>query len=346
MSEFSKEVSGIDMASEKFDVCFKASRINQTAVIKGTKTFDNDNAGFNKYLMWCQKRSKTEDLIHIVEATGVYHENLCYFLFEHGQSISVQLPQKAKYFIKSLNIKTKTDKTDASALAEMGFSRRFELWKPLSSSFRNIRDLSRTLVRLKNAQTATKSQIHALNHAHQEERTAINLMGKLLSTQKEIIEECEIKILKLVDKDEALRKRIDRITKIKGIGTLTVVKLLAETDGFRNVKSIKSLVSYSGLDVAQNQSGKMKGKPRISKKGNAYIRAALYMPAMSAVQHDEKSKAFYERLNERLPKKRQSLVAVMRKLLITIYALWKNEEEYDVNHNWEKQRRGLSPVTG
>lgn len=130
-----------------------------------------------------------------------------------------------------------------------------------------------------------------------------------------------------------------------GIGTLTVVKLLAETDGFRNVKSIRSLVSYSGLDVAQNQSGKMKGKSRISKKGNAYIRAALYMPAMSAVRHDEKSKIFYERLNKKLPKKKQSLIAIMRKLLIIIYTLWNNGEDYNVNHEWQK-KRGLSPVTG
>lgn len=345
MNENSKEVSGIDMACDKFDVCFKVRKLNESTVIKGTKTFDNTKEGFKNYLLWYRKRAKGESLLHIVEATGIYHENLCYFLYDHGQRVSVQLPQKAKYFIKSLNIKTKTDKTDASALAEMGFSRPFETWKPLSAGFRNIRDLSRTLVRLKNSQTVTKSQIHALKHAHQEQKTAVDLMEKLLNSQKEIIEECESKILTLVNLDEELKTRIDKITQIKGIGTLTVVKLLAETDGFRNVKSIRSLVSYSGLDVTHNQSGKMKGKSRISKKGNAYIRAALYMPAMSAVRHDEKSKIFYERLNEKLPKKKQSLIAVMRKLLITIYTLWNNGEDYNVNHEWQK-KRGLSPVTG
>ncbi len=123
-----KQVSGIDMASKKFDVCFKEENDNGKNVVKGTKTFNNDIDGFKAYLLWANKRKKSNALVHIVEATGVYHENLCYFLFENGEKVSVQLAQKAKYFIKSLNIKTKTDKVDASSLAEMGLSRKLGLW--------------------------------------------------------------------------------------------------------------------------------------------------------------------------------------------------------------------------
>lgn len=341
-----KQVSGIDMASKKFDVCFKEKNDNGKNVVKGTKTFNNDIDGFAAYLLWANKRKKGNALVHIVEATGVYHENLCYFLFENGEKVSVQLAQKAKYFIKSLNIKTKTDKVDASSLAEMGLSRKLDLWEPISKDFKDIRDLSRTLVRLKKQKNVTTSQIHASKAAHKNHEASVAILEELLDKQKELIKVCGEEIDKLVSKDEELSQRIEKIAAIKGINQITVVKLIAETDGFRNVNSIRSLVSYAGLDAVHNESGQHKGETRISKKGNSYIRTALYMPAMSAVQHDPKSKRTYERLNERLPKKRQSLIAVMRKLLITIYTLWKNGDEYDPNHHWKKEKRDLSPVAG
>lgn len=346
MIEELRQVCGIDMASKKFDVCFKEQDLRGNIVIKGSKSFKNTLSGFKEYLSWINKRKKASDLLHVVEATGVYHENLCYFLNDKSEKISVQLAQKAKYFIRSLNIKTKTDKVDAAALAEMGMSRKLDLWEPLSKNFKDIRDLTRTLVKLKDHVVVVSCQIHALEASHSVEKESLSLLNNLLETQKKLIKSCEQSIFKLIEKDTDLNKRIEKITEIKGINKITVIKLLAETDGFRNVKSIRSLVSYAGLDVVQNQSGMQKGKSRISKKGNAYIRTALYMPAMSAIKHDPKSKELYNRLNQRLPKKKQSLIAVMRKLLITIYTLWNNRETYNPKHDWTKKRRDRSLVTG
>jgi len=334
------------MASKKFDVCFKQRDIEGNVAIKGTRTFKNTPGGFMEYLSWIDKRKKEDYLLHVVEATGVYHENLCYFLNDRSERISVQLAQKAKYFIKSLNIKTKTDKVDAAALADMGMSRKLDPWKPLSKNFRDIRDLTRTLVRLKEHVVVASSQIHALKASHSVREESLSLMTDLVKRQKELIDSCERCIFELIEEDPGLNERIAKITEIKGINKVTVVKLLAETDGFRNVKSIRSLVSYAGLDVVQDQSGMHRGRSRISKKGNAHIRTALYMPAMSAVRHDPKSRKIYERLNGKLPKKKQALIAVMRKLLITIYTLWKNNDTYDPEHDWTKKRRDLSLVTG
>lgn len=340
------QIVGVDMASKKFDTCFKELSAHGRISIKGTKSFENGPDGFARYLQWCHKRKKDCPLIHIMEATGVYHENLCYFLYSHTEQVSVQLAQKAKHFIKSLNIKTKTDKADAAALADMGFSRKLDLWQPISKDFKDIRDLSRTLFRLKNARTVAKSQLHAMEYAHGTLARARAIMERLVDKQDELIAECQKEILELVRKDGQLGDRIDRITQIKGIGTLTVVKLLAETDGFRNTKSIRSLVSYAGLDVVHNQSGAKTGRTRISKKGNPYIRAALYMPALSACRYDPRSKKTYQRLVERLPKKKQAVVAVMRKLLIIVYTMWKNGEDYEQDHQWEKKGRSLGPVAG
>ena len=97
-------------------------------------------------------------------------------------------------------------------------------------------------------------------------------------------------------------------------------------------KNIRQLVSYSGLDIVSKESGNHQGKTRISKKGNARIRAALYMPAMTASRHNKTLKVFYEHINQGRTIKKQGLIAVMRKLLILIYTLWKKEEAYVENY--------------
>jgi len=77
----------------------------------------------------------------------------------------------------------------------------------------------------------------------------------------------------------------------------------------------------SGSSIAQ--------KPRISKAGNRYLRAALYMPALVAVQHDPALRAFYQRLLDHGKAKLQALVAVMRKLLHAAWGMFRNDQPYD-----------------
>lgn len=335
MSKIVKQVVGIDIASKKFDVCFQQEDEFGKRTIKGSKTFSNNMEGFISYLEWFKKREKIDSLVHIMEATGIYHENLCYFLYEKGEKVSVQLAQKIKYFGKSIHQKTKTDKADAKLISLFGLSFSLEIWEPISEDFQAIKDLCRMLSQLKESKSAIQSQIHAFESKHGVYNEVLTIMNQVLEQQKKSIKECENEITKLVVKDKELHKRINRITAIKGVQMLTVVKLLAETDGFRRCSSIRKLVSYAGLDVVENQSGDKIGRTRISKKGNAHIRKALYMPALCASRFDAKMKPFYQRLTQKQNAKKQSVIAVMRKLLVIIYTLWKNEQEYIPNHQWK-----------
>jgi transposase len=82
------------------------------------------------------------------------------------------------------------------------------------------------------------------------------------------------------------------------------------------------------MDVKLRESGKWKGKSKISKKGNSRIRKALYMPAFSKIKYDKSSKQQYERLTEKKGIKMVAAVAVQRKLLGLMYTLWKKEETF------------------
>lgn len=334
MKKVIKQVVGIDVSSKHLDVCFMQESADGQRTIKGTKRFSNTYEGFRAYLSWCRKRKKACEMFHVMEATGVYHENLCYFLFEHQEKVSVQLAQKIKYFGKSLNQKTKTDKKDSTIIAKFGFSYPLALWAPLSGDFKDIRDLCRVLAQLKGSRAATKSRLSALESKHNTAKDAKQILKSLIKELDKKATQCEEKIMTLTKRDKDFYKKLTRICAIKGVGMLTVIKLLAETDGFRRFSGIRKLVSYAGLDVVEHQSGDKVGRTKISKKGNAYIREALYMPALSACHHNANLCSFYQRLQTRQNTNKQGVVAVMRKLLVLIYTLWKSEQEYEPNYVW------------
>ncbi len=151
----------------------------------------------------------------------------------------------------------------------------------------------------------------------------------------------EKQIQNLITKDALLKDKYDKISKIKGIGLLSFAVIVAETNGFELFENQKQLVSYSGYDVIENQSGTRTGKTRISKKGNSRIRRILHMPALTAVRYDEPTfKALYERVYQRTGIKMKGYVAVQKKLLCLIYALWKKDQAYNPNYAKENNTSG------
>jgi transposase len=140
-------------------------------------------------------------------------------------------------------------------------------------------------------------------------------------------------IKKHVASNDEVAEKVKKIAKIKGVGMLTLATLIAETNGFALFSTAPQLVSYAGYDVVENQSGNHNGKTRISKKGNSRMRRALHMPALSVVRWEQTPFLnLFERTLEKHKLKMKSYVAVQKKLLVVIYALWKKNEEYDNNY--------------
>ena len=133
--------------------------------------------------------------------------------------------------------------------------------------------------------------------------------------------------------EEQVNKTIKRISSITGVGKLTAATVLAETNGFELIRNKRQLGSYAGFDVREKQSGtSVKGKSRISKKGNKYLRKAMYMPALTAIRHDDRFKAIYARLVAKHGIKMKAAVAVQRKLLEMMYTIYKTGALYDRNY--------------
>lgn len=148
----------------------------------------------------------------------------------------------------------------------------------------------------------------AKNHLHAEQAEAEPNADTVARTKQQIVffnkQEKEIKaaISKLIKQDEELKKTISLSCSIPGVGILTAATVLAETNGFELVRNKRQLVSYAGLDIKEKQSGtSIKGKARISKKGNKHLRKAMHLPALAAIRHDEHFKAVFTRLVARQP---------------------------------------------
>ncbi len=80
-------------------MCFSVIDTEQQVTIKATHKFENNPKGFTLFLDWVKKHNKQPiPVVFLVEASGVYHEQLAWYLFEHNQSVSVILPNKAKRY--------------------------------------------------------------------------------------------------------------------------------------------------------------------------------------------------------------------------------------------------------
>lgn len=335
---------GLDISSKKINACLSVIDAAQKVSIKSSTTISNTIKGFEQLVLWLLKHYKNKEipLVICMEATGVYYENCALYLSEKGYKVSVILPNKAKKYFQSLGLKSKNDSIDAKGLAQMGAEQSLKLWHPLSKFFYTLRLFTRHHQKLQEQKTLLKNQLHALKYAMYRSKEVEKQLQKMVDLIDKQIEQVSSQIQLHLESNSEIIEKVNKIIAIKGIGTITVATLLAETNGFILFENAKQLVSYAGYDVIENQSGKHNGKTKISKKGNSHIRRCLFMPALSVVTHKQKPfLLLYKRTFEKHHIKMKSYVAVQKRLLTTIFALWKRNETFDENHNNKSEEQEL-----
>jgi len=331
MDKLFKQCIGIDISKDKFTACVSKHYISDRQNVSDVEEFENNKTGFNQFVRWSRKNlSKEIPALYLMEATGVYYESLAYHLHKLKEKIIVVLPNKAKYYARSLNIKTKNDIVDAKVLATMGCRQFFKcFWEAPKPIYMQLRTLTRFYSDLQKQKTVFNNHIESLKHSGEQVISVIKAYEKLSKEIEKSIEACLSDIEKLIKSDSELCGKIEKIGTIKGVGFITIVTIIAETKGFKLTTSRKQLASYAGLDVVERQSGIVSGKTKISKKGNSRIRAALYFPAVAASVHNKELREDYLRIVEKNPKyKKIGVTALQRKLLLLIYTLWKNGETF------------------
>lgn len=343
--EITKVIYGIDISSESFTVSHGVLYQNTESKVSYTRTFNNNENGFKSFIKFTVSLEKKyisgnqTQLWFLMESTGVYYENLAYFLNNLGFNVSVVLANKMKNFSRTLTTKSKTDKIDSQTITTYGIEKQLQKWESPSADMKRLKELTREVNDLNKLINMSKNKLHAKHHSYKADASVIKRIKEHIKFLKKHIVQIKKEIGQLVKENKVFCEKIKNISVIKGVKTFTIASVVAETDEFKLIKNKRQLVSYAGLDIIQDQSGKSEKKTKLSKKGNSHIRKALYMPALSSIKHEKKLKLQYERQCKRYnwKDKKRAVMAVMRKLLILIYTLWKNDSVYDPEY-YKKER--------
>jgi len=338
MEKMVKQCVGIDCSKDELVVCFSQLTSEWNVKDKSTRIFSNTLTGFKQLVKWTNKLADTTiPLIFVVEATGVYHEKMAYYLFDAKQKVSIVLPNKARHFAQTLKIRTVNDRTSSKMLATLGLEKQLDAWQKPEPVFAYLKQLTREREQLLNECTVNKNQLHAEEHGAEPVKSSISRMKKRIGWLGKQILEIETEIKQVVSEHTDLSERIKKVCTIKGVGLITTVTVVAEANGFNLIRNSKQLASYAGYDVVEKQSGtSVRGKSRISGKGNKHIRRALHFPALTVVKYDKHLNDIYTRLEAKHGIKMKAYTAVQRKLLVLIYTLWKKNESYDLNYQNKK----------
>lgn len=329
---FVKYSLGIDVSGDSLECKLVAIGNDQGIKALAGHSFDNRPTKFEALHKWLLKQLKYADipLYVVMEATGVYYEAIAQYLYDQGYAVCVVLPNKAKRYMQALGLKSKTDRIDAAGLARMGAEQRLSTWEPMSAEFAELRTLTRHLRRLQEFKTDVRNQLEAHHRMIHPCQVVIGQQEQMMKWIGEQIRELKQEVEKHVESYPELNEQVHRIMDdLQGVGILTVCVILAETNGFKLFGNVRQLISFCGYDVKENQSGKFRGKTRISKQGNSYVRRILHMPALNVVRFGvEPFASVWQRVYENSGVKMKAYVAIQRKLLVLIYTLYKKQEAF------------------
>jgi transposase len=317
-------VCGIDVSSKKLDIVVSKNKKALKA-----KIFSNDAKGHAAII----KLLKKHKVSHVaMEATGYYHLDIAIALqSEANLKVMVVNPRSIHNFTKALMVNTKTDAIDAKIIAQFIERMDFIPWVAPSRDIFELRSCARYMSDLTKQQTAMKNQYHAYSATKNMSILVLDDLKARIKQAGKSIGEVEKHMLVLIESNQRLTRQYDLLIGMKGVGIKTIVKVLGEVSVLSADMKGKQWVAHAGLYPRVYQSGSSLNKSvGIGKSGNSYIREALYMSALCASRHDPYIKAYYQHLiNDNGLKKIQAICAVMRKMLLAMHGMLRDNKPFD-----------------
>lgn len=291
--------------------------------------FANTAAGFKQLQRWLRRRDAVPGWA-CLEATGRYWEQVAEFLVAQGHAVSVVNPARIKAYAQSQLARNKTDRLDAGVLADFCRTQQPPHWTPPPPELAALQALVRHLADLESDRQRQRNRLHAQQQAAQPSAVVAHNLQAQIALLSQQIAQVQTDIQAHIDQHPDLRQQRDLLDSIKGIGPLTAAKLLGELGDMSQFRTVRQVVAFAGLNPRQRHSGSsVHGKSTISKVGRASIRAALYLPAIVAKQHDPRLAAWAAHLKARGLAPQAIVTAIMRKLLHLAFGVLKSGRPYD-----------------
>jgi transposase len=312
---------GIDVAKDTLDAAWSTTTGTERS------SSENGKSGHNELV---KKLPPPAGARVVVEATGGYERTLVTALIEAGYRVAVVNPRQVRDFAKALGILAKTDRIDALVLARFGEQVQPRLLEEDPADRAELMQLvtrRRQLIDLRTMESNRLTQSTA--------RAAQKSIRHVLKLLEKEIDQLESEIARLLGSDDDWRAKIELLSSVPGVAKVTSATLVAEVPelGRLNRQAIAALV---GLAPFNDDSGRHRGVRRIA-GGRAAVRHVLYMAALSARRCNPVIHAFAQRLAAQGKKPKVIIAACMRKLLVILNTMLKN------NTPWKTSSIQLTP---
>jgi transposase len=310
---------GIDISKDTLDACLLPAHGRPCC-----RSFRNDGAGHAELLAWADARDAGAGFC--LESTGAYGTALATTLAAGGRHVSVVNPARIKYAGLASGRGNKTDKADARLIAEYARDRRPPAWHPAPAETLQFQGLVRRRDDLLQLAAREKGRLAVPGLSAATRESVTRTLAFLEGEADRVRGQAEA----LIAASEPLRADRALLETIPGIGPSTAQAILAELPALGQVPSAEAAAAYAGLAPRQYQSGTtVRRRTRLSKAGNARLRKALYLPALTAIRFNPLLKAFFERLVAAGKARMAAVGACMRKLLMIAYGVFKNRAPFD-----------------
>jgi transposase len=315
---------GIDVSAQELVV-----KVRRAEGEEAMRRFDNTPAGHKALLGYLLGR-RGEAMRVCVEASGNYSLDVALALAGREEmELAVINPKAARHFAQALEQRSKNDPVDSAGLLEYAARMPFTRWQPPREQDLQLRAITRQLSVLIQDRAAWRCRLHAAQISHSTPACVVRELRQAIAQVQRSLARLSQAARSLVNRDPVLQRRLQLLDSPKGIGEATALAVLGELVVIGE-RSARQLTKHAGLDVVEFSSGtSVHKKPHISHAGNAYLRKALYMSALTAAHQEPYLSAFYQRLLAAGKEKMQALVAVMRKLLHAIVGMFRNDQPYD-----------------
>jgi transposase len=302
---------GIDVSKDRLDVAVLG--------VERAWQVENTSKGIAELVQWMQEANA--ELI-VVEATGGYHRSVVEALFHAGLSVAVVNPARVRQFARACGLLAKTDKLDAQLLAVFGQRVQPKRYEGKSEA---EKQLSALLVRRKQLEEMLKAEQNRLRTISPSLRGSVERIIANLKEEKKRLEE---QIQQFLKEQKAWQEQREILRSAPGVGMVTTATLLADLPelGKLDRKKIAALVGVAPMNY---DSGRKRGY-RKTKGGRGTVRSVLYMSTLVATRHNPVIQTQYQQMLKRGKLKKVALTACMRKFLIILNAMVRDQQPFRV----------------
>ena len=254
----------------------------------------------------------------VCEATGGYEQPVVRTLHAATVAVSIVEAGRVRHFARAQGQRAKTDPIDAAVLSAFGTALQPNPTAPPTAQQQQLAELStrrRQLIQTRVAES-NRAEHYTDPLCRRQARQCLRLLDKQIAA-------CDQAILQLIAQDADLAHKAKRLDAIPGVGPVVAATVLATMPELGTL-SHTAAAALAGLAPYNRDSGNHQGARHIG-GGRYAVRSALYMAAMCAIRYDRILKAFYLRLRAAGKKPLVALTACMRKLIVLMNRLLKNE---------------------